>query len=114
MSAGLAGVLPAAVTEYVIAVITMTMVLFTSAHTRLKKYTRIFAACLVCLWVIFAGPVSGFGMNPARSFASAFPAHIYVSFWIYLFIPFAGMLTAAELYVAVQRKNKTLMNAAAE
>ena len=111
---GKAGVLPAAVTEYVIAVITMTMVLFTSAHTRLKKYTRFFAACLVCLWVIFAGPVSGFGMNPARSFASAFPAHIYVSFWIYLFIPFAGMLTAAELYVAVQRKNKTLMNAAAE
>ncbi|HRH59664.1 MAG TPA: aquaporin [Chitinophagaceae bacterium] len=98
------GVLPAAVVEYIIAVITMSMVLFTSAHSRLKKITRIFSGCLVCTWVIFAGPVSGFGMNPARSFASAFPAHIYTAFWIYIIMPFAGMLTAAEFYVMKQKK----------
>ncbi|CAN5834759.1 aquaporin [soil metagenome] len=102
---GKPGVLPAAFTEYAIAVITMSMVLFTVHSNRLKKYTRIFAACLVCLWVVFAGPVSGFGMNPARSFSSAFPAHIYTAFWIYTIIPFAGMLTAAELFLFVQRVN---------
>jgi aquaporin Z len=103
---GKPGVVPAAIIEYIIAVVTMTMVLFTSDSNKLKKYTRIFSGCLVCTWVIFAGPVSGFGMNPARSFASAFPAHIYRSFWIYLCMPLAGMLTAAEFYLMMQAKEK--------
>jgi aquaporin Z len=94
----------AVITEFVIAFITMSMVLFTSHHDKLKKYTRIFSGILVCSWVIFAGPVSGFGMNPARSFASALPSGIWTSFWIYLFIPFAGMLSAAEFFLLIQRK----------
>lgn len=99
------GALPAAFIEYIISIITMSMVLFTSENKRWKKYTRVLAAFLVCTWVIIAGPVSGFGMNPARSFASAFPAHIYTAFWIYAIIPFAGMLTAAEIFLFVQRLN---------
>jgi aquaporin Z len=102
---GETGIVWALVTELIIAFITMSMVLFTSNHDKLKKFTRIFAACLVCAWVIVAGPVSGFGMNPARSFASALPANIWTAFWIYLFVPFAGMLLAAEFYLIVQ-KNK--------
>jgi aquaporin Z len=98
------GVAAAVITEYIIAVIMMTMVLFTSQHHVLKKYTRIIAGCFVCLNVIFAGPISGFGMNPARSFASAFHSHIYTAFWIYLFIPFAGMLSAAEIFLFVERR----------
>ena len=98
------GVVAAAITEYAIAIIMMTMVLFTSNHHLLKKYTRVIAGCFVCLNVIFAGPVSGFGMNPARSFASAFPAHIYTAFWIYMLIPFAGMLSAAEIFLFVERR----------
>jgi aquaporin Z len=43
-------------------------------------------------------------MNPARSFASALPAGIWTSFWIYLFIPFAGMLLAAEVFLFSQKK----------
>jgi aquaporin Z len=93
------GTTAALITEFVIAFITMTMVLFTSNHDKLKKYTRLFAACLVCIWVIVAGPVSGFSMNPARSFASALPANIWTAFWIYLLIPFAGMLSAAEFFL---------------
>jgi len=104
------GVVPAAVTEYIIAVVTMSMVLFISNNNKLRKYTRILSGCFVCCWAIFAGPVSGFGMNPARSFASAFPAHIYTSFWIYLFIPFAGMLSAAEVFLFVQRRKTTEQN----
>jgi len=104
------GVTSSAIVEYLIAVVTMMMVLFTSNNNRLKKYTRIFSGCLVCCWVIFAGPVSGFGMNPARSFASAFPAHIYTSFWIYLFIPFAGMLSAAEIFLLIERRKTSFEN----
>jgi len=92
------GEIPAIITEYIIAFLTMTMVLFTSAHPRLKKFTRIFAACLVTCWVIIAGPISGFGMNPARSFASALPSHTWTAFWIYLIIPIAGMISATEIF----------------
>lgn len=106
------GTTAALVTEFAIAFITMTMVLFTSHHDKLKKYTRLFAACLVCTWVIVAGPISGFGMNPARSFASASPADIWTAFWIYLLIPFAGMLSAAEFFLCcnnIREKNKSKM-----
>jgi aquaporin Z len=95
------GTIPALVTEFSIAFATMAMVLFTSHHPRLKKFTRIFAACMVVAWVILAGPVSGFGMNPARSFASALPANIWTDFWIYLLAPVAGMLSAAEFFLLV-------------
>jgi len=107
---GKPGAIGAAFTEYMIAFVTMLLVLFTSNNNKLKRYTRIFSGCLVCCWVIFAGPVSGFGMNPARSFASAFPSHIYTSFWIYLFIPIAGMLSAAEIFLFVQRRKQTRIN----
>jgi len=101
----------AVITEFLIAFVTMSMVLFTSVHEKLNRYTRIFAGCLVCTWVIVAGPVSGFGMNPARSLASALPAKTWTAFRIYLIMPLAGMLLAAELFVRVQqRKRKKDLN----
>lgn len=98
------GVLPAAITEFIIAFVMMTLVLFTSADTRLKRYSRMIAGCFVCLYVIIAGPVSGFGMNPARSFASALPAGIWTAFWIYAILPFAGMMSAAECYLFIKKR----------
>jgi len=103
---GVAGLWPACSMEFLIAFVTMTIVLFASASKQLKRYTRIFAGLLVCIWVIIAGPVSGFGMNPARSFASALPAHTWTAFWIYLLMPVAGMLCAAEVYVRFKPNNK--------
>ena len=96
------GTLAALFTELIIAFITMSIVLFTSASSLLKKYTRIIAGCLVCTWVIVAGPISGFGMNPARSFASALPAHTWTGFWIYLFAPIVGMLLSTEIYLLLK------------
>lgn len=100
---GKMGAMPALFTEFIIAFITMTMILFTSNNERLKKYTRIIAACFVCCWVILAGPVSGFGMNPARTFASALPANTWTAFWLYMLIPVAGMLSAAEFYLTMKK-----------
>ena len=99
---------PALIMEIFIAFVTMTMILFVSANIKFSRYARIFSGCLVCTWVIVAGPVSGFGMNPARSFASALPAGIWTRFWIYVFAPVAGMLLAAEVFLFVQRR-KTMM-----
>lgn len=93
----------AAVTEFLCAFITMSMVLFTQNNNKLKKFTRVFAASLVFTWILFAAPVSGFGMNPARSFASALPSGIWDHCWIYFIVPVAGMLIAAEFFLLIQR-----------
>ncbi|MBS1918481.1 MAG: aquaporin [Bacteroidetes bacterium] len=98
------GTTGAAITEFMIAFLMMTMILFTTSNEHLKKYTRIISGCFVCVYVIVAGPISGFGMNPARTAASAVPAHIYTSFWVYMIMPFAGMLTAAEVFVRSRKK----------
>jgi aquaporin Z len=99
------GSLAAAATEFVIAFIMMSMTLFTADHEILKKYSRIFAGILVAAYVIIAGPISGFGMNPARSFSSALPSGVWDSFWIYLFVPLAGMLGAAEFYLFARKRS---------
>ena len=91
--------LKAAFCEVFISFIMITMVLNTAANEKFKKYTRVFAAMLVFTNVIIAGPISGFGMNPARTFASALPANIYTSFWLYMIIPIAGMMGAAEFFL---------------
>ena len=96
---GKPGLWPAVIMEFVIAFVMMTMVLFTSSNKRTARFTKIIAGCLVCCYVIVSGPVSGFGMNPARSFASALPANTWTAFWLYLFIPVISMLCAAEFYL---------------
>jgi aquaporin Z len=96
----------AAITEILIAFVMMSAILFTSDHRVLKKYTRIISACLVSVFVMIASPISGFGMNPARSFASALPSNVWTSFWIYICMPLAGMLGAAEYY-RVRQRNRT-------
>jgi aquaporin Z len=105
---GKAGIWAALVTEFIIGFIMMSMVLFTSTNEKLKKHTRFIAGCMVCLYVIIAGPISGFGMNPARSFASALPAGIWTAFWIYLPTPVVSMLCAVQLFlVFYPLKNET-------
>ncbi|MEP7164376.1 MAG: aquaporin [Ferruginibacter sp.] len=107
---GKTGVAAAFMMEFAIAFIMMTMVLFTSANEQLKRYTRIIAGCLVCLYVIVAGPVSGFGMNPARSFASALPTHTWTACWIYMIVPVIGMMAAVEFFLLIQKKKKINKN----
>jgi aquaporin Z len=102
---GKSGPAVAAITELIIAAVMMTMVLFTADYAWGKKYSRLIAGGLVCIFVVVAGPISGFGMNPARSFASALPADIWTSFWIYLLMPLSGMLGAAEIYLFSRRRS---------
>lgn len=91
-------------TEFIIGFMMMSMVLFTSSSKKWGKYTRVFSGCLVCLYVIVAGPISGFGMNPARSLASAIPSKTWTSFWIYALVPFISMLLATEFFRYIGKK----------
>jgi aquaporin Z len=99
---GSGGELPAAIAEFCTAFLMITMVLNTSRSPNWQKYTRVIAASMVVIFVIVAGPISGFGMNPARSFASALPSGIWTSFWIYILMPTLGMLWAAEINILIK------------
>jgi aquaporin Z len=95
------GVEAAFIGELVIALITMTVVLNLASRPRLAPLTPYAVALLVATWVTFESPYSGFGMNPARTVASALPADDWTAVWLYLVGPIAGMLIAAELFRSV-------------
>lgn len=82
----------------------MTMILLVSNHPKLHHLTGIFAGILVAVFVTLAAPISGMSINPARTFASGFPAGIWTAFWIYYFAPTLAMLAAAELYQRITRR----------
>lgn len=77
----------------------MLIVLIVSNQTKLNAWTGLFAGALVATYIAVEAPLSGMSMNPARSFASALPAHLWTDFWVYLTAPLLGMLLAAECYV---------------
>jgi aquaporin Z len=86
----------------------MFMVLLTANTNRLAKLTGVFAGILVAAYIILEAPVSGMSINPARTFASAFPSRIWTAFWIYYFAPPLGMLLASEIYLRLPKKSKTI------
>lgn len=85
--------------EFGAAVIMMTMILFVSNRPSIAPFTGAFAGILIMLYVTFEAPLSGFGMNPARTFASSLPSGNYTALWIYFIAPPSGMLLAAHAYV---------------
>jgi aquaporin NIP len=49
---------------------------------------------VIALQALFAGPISGASMNPARSFAPALVSQHLANLWIYLVAPVTGALIA--------------------
>jgi MIP family channel proteins len=52
----------------------------------------------VGLEALFAGPISGASMNPARSFGPALVSGTWTALWVYVTAPFLGAAAAALLY----------------
>jgi aquaporin Z len=96
---GPAGDTGAFVAECAITFVLMSVVLGASNTARLARFTGLFAGALVAAYIAVEAPISGMSMNPARSLASAVPAHVWTALWIYFIAPPLGMLAAAEVYV---------------
>jgi aquaporin Z len=96
---GMRGVAVAFLAEVVISFIQMSMVLRVSNTKRLARFTGLFAGSMVAIYISLEAPYSGMSMNPARTFASAFPAQIWTAWWVYFTAPLIGMLLAAEIYL---------------
>jgi aquaporin Z len=96
---GGAGTTVAFLAEVAITFVLMTVILHISNNPRLHKLTGLCAGALVAVYITFEAPISGMSMNPARTFASAVPAHHWHALWLYFTAPLIGMLSAAEVYV---------------
>ena len=91
--------------EVIISFFLFLTVLIVSNSRNWGRYTGFFSGVLVATYITFESPLSGMSMNPARSFASAFPARAFDGLWIYFLAPPIGMLLAAELYVRLRSAN---------
>lgn len=105
---GIAGATVAFVAEIAMSFGLMLVVLVLSNHTMLNAWTGLVAGCLVAFYISVEAPLSGMSMNPARSFASALPAHLWTGFWVYLTAPLFGMLLASECYLRFRGAHRVL------
>ncbi|HEY7639878.1 MAG TPA: aquaporin [Steroidobacteraceae bacterium] len=96
------GVTIAFAAEFGISFLMMTMVLRASNSERYMRYTGLFAGLLVALFITFEAPYSGMSMNPARSFASAFPAGMWSGLWIYFVAPVLAMQAAVAMHLKLR------------
>ncbi len=104
---GSAGAGVAFLVELVISLVLMSVVLVTINIER-GRFTGIFAGCLVATYITVAAPLSGMSMNPARTFASALPAQLWRTLWIYFTAPPLGMLLGAEIYLRLVGGRKVI------
>jgi aquaporin Z len=85
--------------EFLLSVSLMGAVLYGSNHRLLYRFTPVFVALLTVSCFALSSSISGFSVNPARSFSLALFAWIWHGIWIYFLAPCVGMLTAAAIYI---------------
>ena len=91
------------VLEVVLTAILMLTILSVSSGAQEKGITAgIAIGGVIALEAMFAGPVSGASMNPARSLAPALVSGQLAHLWLYLTAPVLGALIAVPLCIGVR------------
>jgi len=86
------------VLELILTFILMLTILSVSTGAKEKGVTAgIAIGAVIALEALFAGPVCGASMNPARSFAPALAAGHFEHLWIYLLAPVIGACAATPV-----------------
>ncbi len=92
------GLWPAVLMELVLTMLLVTVILGTAHNSRLVGHNAALAVGgTIALAGLFASPVSGASMNPARSFGPALVSGNLSSVWIYFLGPLAGALLASGI-----------------
>lgn len=102
---GASGVSIAFVAEAAMAFGLMLTIAVAVGVRRLASLTGLLVGGLIAAYIALFVPLSGMSINPARSFASALPAHDLSALWLYFAAPVLGMLVAVELYRLVQSEH---------
>lgn len=81
--------------EFVLTLLLMFVILSVSTGAKEKGITAgIAVGAVIAFEAMFAGPISGASMNPARSLAPAIVSGHLESLWVYLVAPVLGAATA--------------------
>jgi len=84
------------VLEFILTFLLMLVILMTSQGRRVEQYFAPIAIGLtVLLEALFAGPICGASMNPARSFAPAIVSGHLEHLWVYILSTTLGALAAS-------------------
>ena len=87
------------ISEFLLSALLMGVVLFATNHRTLARFSPFMVAAVTVLYFTICSSISGFSVNPARTFSSAIFAWIWWGIWIYFIAPFLGMLAAAGIYI---------------
>jgi aquaporin NIP len=82
------------VLEFFLTFFLMLVILKSTEHIETSKFAGMVIGATVMLEALFAGPVCGASMNPARSIAPAIVSGNISSLWIYIAAPVSGALLA--------------------
>lgn len=91
------------VLEVVLTFLLMLVILSVSTGAKEKGITAgIAIGAVIGLEAMFAGPISGASMNPARSIGPAVVSGQLAYLWVYLVAPFLGALLAAPMCALIR------------
>ena len=86
------------VLEIVLTLVLMFVILAVSTGAKEKGITAgIAVGAVIALEALFAGPISGASMNPARSIAPALVTLDMTYLWVYIAAPLVGSFLAVPL-----------------
>jgi len=99
MPQGAGGVWQAFVVETLLTFFLMLVIMAVATDSRAVGHAAALAiGATVALEALFAGPISGASMNPARSLGPALVSGAWTAQWVYVIAPCLGAALAAPLY----------------
>lgn len=83
------------VLEIILTYLLMMVILFVSQNKSVSQFTGVAVGATVMLEALFAGPITGASMNPARSISPAMVSGNIADLWIYIVAPIIGAILAS-------------------
>lgn len=83
------------VLEVILTYFLMLVIVFVSQNKEVSQFTGFAVGGTVLLEAMFAGPITGASMNPARSIAPAVLSGNMTDLWIYILAPIIGAVLAS-------------------
>lgn len=93
------------VLEIILTYFLMIVILFVSQNKSTSQFTAIAVGATVMLEAMFAGPITGASMNPARSISPALISGNISELWIYIFAPIIGAALASFTWNLMKDKD---------
>ena len=91
--------------EFILSFFLMMVILHVAEGNKEKGlFAGIAIGSLVALEAMFAGPVCGASMNPARSLGPAVASQHFAHLWIYMLAPLTGMCMAVPVWTMLATK----------